>query len=498
MTKYIPIVLIVILSCILLIIISPNNLGVSPDSTAYIEAAENIANGKGYIANGKHVTHWPPGYSIFLGFSSKMTGISVLNVGKYLQIVFFLLFGFTFKSILDEIGFNETVKNFLLAILLVSMPLTVSLQFWSELPFIFFISLTFLFYLKWKKKHKKSILLIAGTFSIFALMTRYAAVGLLGGLFLNMILTKNRTFRDKISDTLFYTTPLLLGISFWLYYTYLYSVPTANRNLVVHIISVDEILNSVKTLGSWFISEKFSQVFFSVFSLISAYFVYQNKSKLTFYINNAKSNIVTIVIIVLSYLLFLFLSISLFDAHTPLNTRILSPLAPLLYLLLGYFLNFLALNSSKWISITLMVLIFSSSINSSKSIWANHYKNGGGYTSKAYSHYFKLINEYIVPFEGETYTNGVDFLRFVNPNLLNLKPLPLKKHPGTKRINDNYTDDVAEMQTRVSQNKAQVVYFDNINWRGYFLGKEDMLNHMKNRKLIEFKDGFILKANAQQ
>jgi hypothetical protein len=494
MIKY---VLIVILSCILLIIINQNNLGVSPDSVTYIETAENITNGKGYVSYGKHVTHWPPVYSILLGFTSKIIGLSVLEAGKYLHIVFFLLFGITFKLILDEIGFNEAVKSFLLLILLVSRPLTVSLQFWSELPCLLFIALTFLFYLKWKKKHKNSILLIAGTFSIFALMTRYAAVGLLGGLFLNIILTKNRTFRDKISDTLFYITPLLLGIGCWLYYTYLNSVPAANRSLVVHIISVDEILNSVKTFRSWFISGKFWKIIFSVFSLIASYFVYQNKSVLKHYMRPAKSNIVSIVIMVLSYLLFLFLSISLFDAATPLNNRILSLLAPFIYLLLGYFLNFIALNSSKWMSITLMVLIFFSSINSSKSIWVNHYKNGVGYTSKAFSHYFKLMNVYIVPFEGETYTNAVEFLRFASPNYLNLKSLPRNIYPVTKRINDNYTDEVAEMQTRVSQNKAQVAYFDNINWRWYLIGKEDLLTQMKNHKLIEFKDGFILKANFQ-
>ena len=498
MKKQLPIILVICLSYLLFIIVSPNNLGVGPDSVTYVESARNIASGNGYIANNQYVTHWPPGYSILLSMASNISNTDVTDVGKYLHVLLFILLGIIFKLILDELRFNIFVKYALLVLLLSSRPMTVSLVFGSELPFILFIVFSFLCFLKWGDTHNRSMLFFAGILSLFAFLTRYAAVGIVGGFLINLLLDKHRTYRIKFFDILYYLIPLFIGIGIWFYYTRLYSISTTNRSIVVHIIRFEKILNLIKTFIVWFAMDIKTLVVLVLFLLTATFLIYTNKDRLQSYVRDIRINTNQILIIILSYISFLLFSISFFDSYTPLDNRILSPLSPFLYLLLGYLLNFISINTPKWKSAVVMLMILYCGISSAKQIWVGHYENGNGYTSKEFSPYFDVIKERIASYEGETYSNGNDLIRFVSNNKLKLREMPEKFEPTTEIINNNYTSEIDEMKKNVLQNHAQVVYFDKITWRLYFPDKEELLNDLNAENSSGFEGGVIFKANAQQ
>ena len=68
------------------------NVAVVYDSAAYLGAAENILAGKGYtepFQPGVAITHWPPLFPLSLALISWISGLSVLNAARFLNISLF-------------------------------------------------------------------------------------------------------------------------------------------------------------------------------------------------------------------------------------------------------------------------------------------------------------------------------------------------------------------------------------------------------------------------
>lgn len=490
-------ILVLCLSMILYIVISPNNLGVTPDSVKYIEAAENISLGKGYVVNNQVLTHWPPVYSILLSCTSKITNSSVLNSGIYLNVTLFLALGITLIFIFKEIGFNENINYFLIATILTIKPLTIAIYFWSELPFILFIAIAFYVYLRWKKNQNRFILLPVGTLCMLAFLTRYAAIGILVGFCINIMLWGKRTLKNKLLDLLYFSFPVFMGAGAWFYITNTNIGNIGNRNFVVHIISPHKILDPQLEIVSWFGRETISQSVLALLIIIFIFYSLKFKNNLKLYFKNTKFNFSDPIIIILSYLIFLYISISLFDTHTPLDFRILSPLAIFIFILIGYFLMFFASNIPKLSLNVVMLLIFLCGINSSRQVWLGHFENGNGFTSVKYHPYMEVMRRYILKYEGKIYSNGDDFIQFFNEKHDNISSLPHKVNPVTNEIDPNYTAKSHEMYNDVLLNKAQVVYFDKISWRSYLMPKEDLMKLMQDFKLIEFERGMIIKSCSE-
>jgi hypothetical protein len=491
MKKFIPYIIIIITSLAYLLIVSQYNLGITPDSVKYIEIANNISNGKGIILDNEIATHFPPGYPILLGITSKITGISVLQIGKFINLSLFIILGIVFKLIVDKIGFNNTIKNSLLATLLVSLPISVALNFWSELLFIVFIASSFLFYLKWKDRYHTSLLIISGCFSLLALMTRYAAIGFIGGFLLSIMLSKSENFLKKILNLFYLSFPVLLGSCCWLYYTHQYAESTTNRDFVIHFVAIDKMLNSFKTIFNLIINSPIATIAISSFFMATIYFIYKNYNSLATYFKSGKLSTRDLFILVITYYVFILLSMSFFDAHIPMDNRILSPLFIFILLIIGYMIQHMSSFPFKRISSIVLVLIFFLSIGSSLHKWRDHYNNGFGYSSKEFSQYIDTIIENIVPYKGEIYTNGINLIKMVSNKQLNLKSIPVLLNPGTNKDNANFSNELQKMQASIVNNKALIIYFDKID-KWYLMSREELLNQIKHQKITTFKDGFII------
>lgn len=326
MRRYIPLLIVFSLSLIFYLIVTTNNLAVSPDSVTYIKAAKNISTGNGYVVNNRPVTHWPPGYSLLLGAFSKISTIEVIDVGKFLNLVLLIILGLNYIQILKEMPFRQITKHFLLAIFLCSTPLTVSLNFWSELPFIVFLTTTLLFLLKWKNDHKSSNLIFAGIFSLLFVSTRYAGIGFVGGFLLIITFLNDKYIRKKSADIACYLFPIIVGLGCWVLYNNINSSSSTNRDFEIHIVSAHKILQSIFSIVLWFANTSLTKIASVIFLIITIYFTYKKFRKFQIFIKNNKLVILYITIPVASYYLFLLFSISFFDTLTPLDNRILSPL----------------------------------------------------------------------------------------------------------------------------------------------------------------------------
>ena len=185
----------------------------------------------------------------------------------------------------------------------------------------------------------------------------------------------------------------------------------------------------------------------------------------------------------LSYLIFIILSISFFDENIPVNTRIFFPFYFIIITLIVILLDsIIKTKQYQFLTISLFATVLVSNIFNTYQLRINHYKKGTEYSSKDWNNSETI--KYIKSKDTlNIYTNAHDVMRFYK-NVNNYK-LPF--------INTKTYDSTLQKMTQdVKEGKAKILFFDNIN-RRYFISKPDLLNHFKDFNIHNFKDGVLIK-----
>lgn len=157
---------------------TPSGPGITPDSTGYISAAENIHSGLGlYIGYfGGYVPYasWPPLYPLMiaalmkLGFAAEQAAnwVVLLGFSALMVVIFFLG---------KEVCSVYTGYISALTCLILTPVLQIASNAWSEIPYLLFSALALLYLVKFLKEKDEGfqLLYIAAIFSSLAALTRY-------------------------------------------------------------------------------------------------------------------------------------------------------------------------------------------------------------------------------------------------------------------------------------------------------------------------------------
>lgn len=490
-TYAIPAILLLIFCSVFVFFTTPYNLGISHDSVFYIEAAENFSAGNGIIDdNGKLVNHWPPVYSIVLGISSLLTGLEVISLGIGLNIFLIILFGILFFFILKELGLNLIVSNLMLLLLLTGLPLTVYRCFWSEGLFFVFLLTTLYLIISWAKKKELNLVLLAGLISGLFFLTRYAGIGFIGGFSLYILLYKN-TLKNKIKALAAYLVPTIVVFFIWYFYTKSFGQPSINRKFIFHLVEIAKIKAGLLSIFSWFINDVYLYFSASLIFIIGVFYIIKiklNYDSFKLYFRKHRSIVSLLFTLIAIYPFFLLFSISFFDPTTPLNTRILAPLYPLILIITGVLVNFFFELNYKDISYLLIFILVFNSAASSFTVWKSHFKRGLGYNSKAYqqSDILKVVpqNSDLILFSNET-----SALRFYSKS--KTKHLPRKFINRQLEKNIKLPERIQELKNLLDKAKGQIVYFNTLN-DGHFMTKEELLNEFTDYKIKHYEKGVII------
>ena len=489
MNKYIPHVSIILCSVLYFFVTKDFPLGVTPDSIDYFKIATSFSNGNWGTINDKLVTHWPLGYPILLSFFSQITGLSVLAAGKILNLILFVINGFVFKSILDQFNLSKSIKISLLLSFLVGLPMTVALFAWSELPFIVLINSAFLFLIKSRNSSEISSLIIAGTFGFFALMTRHAAVGFIGGFMLFLLFSENQSLQNKIKKIVLFATPILLGIVLWITFTSFFETTGSEREFTKHIVPIHKLLFSFKQIFYWFgngLLAKFPTVILLITLII---ILIRNKG---LKLNPNQTLLIPIIAISACYFGSIVFSISFFDAYTPLDNRILSPLFPFVLLILGIITNEIIKHQNKILKQGLPLLLVLCSFLSASETWKNHIHSGSIYTGILFNNYKSRVLNHVINFKGTTYSNGAEFLQFIS-HLTTIKSLPEKISPYTLKNRANYSNALEQIKMELETNQAQIIYFDIIDRCWFQVCKDSLIKTLPNEQYKELNEITIIR-----
>jgi hypothetical protein len=492
------------LSAFILVILAsgPYNLGVTSDSVYYIEVSRNIKSLAGVVNNeGKLVQHWPPFYPVVLAASSSVLCLDCLDSGKYLNAVLIAIFFFIFNLILRRNNLNIYLAFTVNLLLLISMSLQVFIMFWSEGLFLMLL-LGFIFlFLRWSDLRTSYLLIVSGLMAGLMVLTKYAGIGFVAAALLYLLFFCKDSLKNKSVHIFSFIIPVLAIVLPWIFYTLIAGEGKGIRKFAFHPADSQHLNDLAGTFNQWLVPEPSAigiyiyPVLLSALILLILIMAFKNiniKKAFSTLSENQVNYLKFIAILAFCYIFFLFLSISFFDAQTPMNNRILSPLFPLMVLIIAPVFKWIMQTRSLKVTgiIIIIVAIISQSGYFYKS-WHKHFLYGTGYTSRAWKNSGTLKK--LEDFRGcSVYTNGVDIFKLYEPEgITEIKGLPMRHNPNTLIENPSFNFNLTEMKMSVETGDYVLIYFEKIR-RSYLPGKGELLELFKGFTIIQYPDGFAV------
>ena len=479
-----------LLTALFLFFALPMGPAITPDSVAYREVALNILHGHGPVNNqGQLVNHWPPLYPAVLALSAFLSGLPMQSAALLLQgiLCFFYL------MLLFRIGRQcqlpplSRVLMVLLACLLPGM-FNFSRQMSEGLFNTLLLALLSLGIDY--EKHPRPLLM--GLLAGMLFLTRYAGMAFLAGAGLFMLRSEFPDWKRLFRRAFLFTLPPVLLIGGWMLAERLMHAGHFNRITVFHAIpahkwiSLSEQVNTqIFPLLQWLFPYS-GVVILGLFTGIAAYWVWRRNR------HHSLKPFLFLWICFCAFLALLFLTCTYLDAHTPLDARIWSPVAPLMLLLM---LLMLQETSGKVRNIYLLFLVVFNIIPAFGR-WNDFRKNGEGLSARTWRESPTLKAAATAVQSGKkVYSNGADIINYYwnETGRFRVYAMPMKFYPTSGVSNSGFERENVVMLDEIKQQKAVLVYFHQIRWRKFLEDSAALSRRLRHLKPEQYRDGLILR-----
>ncbi len=455
---------------------TPEGLGISDDSVAYIAGARSMLAGHGYreawLASNQPVTHFPPAFSAVLAFLG-ITGLDPLRGARFLNASLFGLNIFvlgilgwrTTKSLPAglALGALMLVNDSLLRVHAVAM---------SEPLFIFLSLLAFwMFDLYIERDEHWLWLLACGVLSGLAYLTRYAGLALVAT-FVAAVAVLHRTWRRRFASAGIYLAGFLPWALGWAVRNELVGGNATNRTFVWHPITAANFDTALYNVSTFLVPvEPWRRVLFRSPILFLVLTILILGSLLVWTVLKARRQLVvergkerpirdgiefTNALYVFGYVAAILASMSFFDASTKFKVRILAPVFVSLLILLVLFGRWLW-GRRRELAILLAVLVFGMSAYGQAMALADLSRGGQGYASFQWYDSKAMAFLKKLPPSVHVYTNepGAVYLytgrgAYVLPDQFD--PVTAEQRPG-------FAQGLAQLQADVKAGRAVLALF---------------------------------------
>lgn len=456
-------------------------IGLASDSYYYVSGADTLFNGDGFgrIAGDgefKPTTHFPPIYSFALLMTRLASGerIDAVPVLHQALLMGVLTLGFLLVTHLTD----STAAGVIFILLAGLAPAMLSVFSWllSEGMFLLVVAATLTIMAGYERQHSSRWLAVAGLLTGLAYLTRYTGVTLAAAIGLALLLTEDIGRWRK--SALYLGTSALLPI-IWLLRNWFIAGVTTNRSLGWHPISLEKIRSGMSVLAGWispgqvpdFI--RLGMLILLVGALLLGYFLAWRR--------NRKLGIVeaSLLAFFLIYPTFLVLSISIVDAATPLDERILSPLfATILILSINLFcMGWHRFNWPGWIKASLaigMVLFAGLTVVRGVRQAMDLHLDGQGFASARWSQSAMIDWLNGLPPDTILYSNELDAIYLLTGRLV--YQIPIKWDPVRDQPRTDYDDQLEAMRLRLEAEDGYLVTFETLSNQQAFFPPEAELS----------------------
>ncbi len=469
-------ILISILGAFLTLWVSPHGFTVTPDSVYYLMGAEGIRRGLGFVsfeAGGilRPITHWPPLYSLLIAF----LGAGAVNVLSFALIIFL-------TSLLIYTASDDPVYSAIGGLLVSTSPILLkfSSTVLTEILFALWVLLILFLMFRHALSGRDRCLALMGLISALAVLTRYA------GLFL-MLPFAYYWLRRRLPLWKGGLLTLSPAITYVLWKFYLISVGgEETRHLVFHPPSgyhLKVFLETVVRFISFVPSVLLNPAILLVLVAGVLLLVFARGGKVD---GRRRMLIEMAVVFFMSYLIFLFLSISLMDFYTLPDERILSVLYPLLVVALVSYLSTFPLSRAGLFLLTLVAL----NLYGDAALRREKSAPYTGYNGPYYRHLqvIDYVRKHLPP-DAIIYSNGPDLLWYYTRRPASM--LPRLILPVERRYNPRFKEEMRKMLEHLTSGKGYIVIFAPIR-RGYLPPVRDIMREVPVKDVVELRDGLIL------
>jgi len=251
-----------ILGVAALLWITRGGIGISPDSVVYIDAAESLLSGQGYVehkASGERLPliHFPPGYPLLLALP-KSLGFSILAGARWLNA---LLFGLNI-ALVGILAVRSTggavIPGILGSVLMLTSSNMLSNHAWamSEPAFLFFGMLGMGLLAVYVGR--PTPLCLAGAVAAvgLAFTTRYLGVAFVATGFVGLVaLPSRRDLRRRVADAVLFGALSSFPMALFVVRNRLVRGGVADFPLGFHGLTGKQLWDGVNTVSSWLVPE---------------------------------------------------------------------------------------------------------------------------------------------------------------------------------------------------------------------------------------------------
>lgn len=314
-----------------------SGIGLTPDSIIYLDGARHVAAGDGFIAiapNGAPapVTHFPPLYS-FLVAALLTLGLPVEAAARCVAVA-------AFAALVGSIGWValRTARSRIAALISAGLlafggpALALSERAWTDVPALVMLVWT-LYFLRLATDGNRKALLAGAAFAGAGVLLRYAGVVAIGVGGAVLLVRPRWPWRRRLGGALTWTVVSAVPLALWLARNRLAGGSATNRTLAWHPLGAAQVLEGMRTVAFWLVPDPSPHLLMAVVcALVAAWLIVGAHRR---WQSCDRGHVAIWGAFAAAYLLFLAVSISLVDAATPTDARLLSPLLPGLYLLVG-------------------------------------------------------------------------------------------------------------------------------------------------------------------
>jgi hypothetical protein len=481
-------------------------VGISPDSVSYIDGARSLLRGAGFSERFSGtpvpITHWPPLYSLLLA-GTGLGGHDPISGARILSALLFganvWLAGWLVLRHGEHAAWSAVLSS---ALVLTSAELMrIHTMAWSEPLFLLLAALLMHCITRYLRDHSRIWLIGAAVLAGLASVTRYPGVTLIAAGGVVVLSLGRQRWPRRLTDAAFFgiigTGPLVL----WIFRNLLLSGDTTNRQLVAHPIGLRQLGSGAATVSRWLLPRDIilpdvvraliaaGAVAFTIYAWSRARTAMR---KGIWSPDDGLSRVLIIFVII--YSAFLGASISLVDAATPLDSRLLSPVQYTLLVLAGLFAASMRFGRSEQRMLAAAALLILLLQGGQSVLWAADREQGAHvFTSRSWreSEMWRVIEG--LPENVPIYTNAPDAVYFHTGRAA--REIPRKWDPTSSRQEIRYVDHVEAMHRDLARSAGYLVYLRTVLWRDFLPSETELRQRLPLLEIHRTSDGSVYQVN---
>ncbi|MBE9523896.1 MAG: glycosyltransferase family 39 protein [Chloroflexi bacterium] len=502
-------VLIALGGVIIMWVSTPWGIGVGYDSVFYLSAADNFLNGSGLsrfdgYGNIIPLTHFPPLYPLILAALSFITGAPTDIGARWLSVVFFgvniylmgwLVYRYT-SSMLAGVLFS-------LAAFMSPILVDIHLMAMTEPLYLILMLLTLHSLYNHIETKQLSHLILAAAMAALAYLTRYVGLTLVATGGLLILIWGRHEFWRRVKDAFLFGVIGVAPIVVWYARNLRVAGTVSNRTMVFHPPTMQKIIGGISTISQWFfpgvVSGQWRTVglvlgllIFSV--LLVIWLLHLRKLAPDHTEKTAAQFVAVLALYLVVYLAMLAASLTVFDASTRLNDRILSPVYVLLILVIVIMVWQLSTNPPwkvlKYGFVGVLLFWIGASAFSTNQIYSEMQRDGKGFNERKWQTSETIASINNLHPQALIFSNEAFPIYYLTGRPANW--IPEKRDVVKQQASQDYMVNVAKMQQSIKKEDGYLVVFDTIEKHWVYPSLEEMSTGLV--LYADFEDGVIYAA----